>query len=138
MYCNNCEAQNPESSSFCNKCGSRLTGQNPSVQPGVPIGPARKIDGLAIVSMVLGIVSFLPPFVVCSIPAIVMGAVSLNHIKKEPTLEGRGMATAGLIGGSMALVIYICLIIIFLIFALTTTTTSSAVSVSANSGRLLF
>jgi len=138
MYCNNCGAQNPEGSSFCSKCGSSLTGQNPSIPPEVPAAPARKTDGLAVAALVLGIVSFLPPFMVCSIPAIVMGAISMNRIKKDPSLAGKGMAMAGLICGSAAIVIWICLIIIGLIFAFTTTSTSSGVSVSALGGWLLF
>jgi hypothetical protein len=132
MYCNNCGAQNPEGSSFCSKCGNRLTpAQVMPQQTPAAATPARKTNGLAIAALVLGIASFVPPLAICSIPAIIMGAIALNQIKKDPALEGRGMALAGLICGSIVLFLWICLIILFIVLAATSTTTTSDFWVSA-------
>jgi hypothetical protein len=138
MYCNDCGAQNPDGSSFCSKCGSRLPAQTPAVPPQADAIPARKTDGLAVAAMVLGIASFLPPFAICSVPAIVMGAVAMNQLKKDPALEGKSMAMAGLICGSIVLFIWICLITLAIVFAVARNPTTSGVSVSTLAGRLVF
>jgi len=132
MYCNNCGAQNSDGSSFCSKCGNRLS-QATSVpqQTQVTAVPARKTNGLAIAALVLGIASFLPPFAICSIPAIILGAIALNQIKKEPAIEGKGMALAGLICGSIVLFLWICLIIFGIVVAITDSSTTSDFWVSA-------
>jgi len=137
MYCNNCGAPNPDESAFCNKCGNRLLPQQsiPQQSQGTA-APARKTNGLAIAALVLGIASFLPLFAICSIPAIIIGVIALNQIKKEPAIEGKGMAMAGLICGSIVLFLWICLIIFGIVLAITDSSTSSdfwvcALSVSA-------
>jgi hypothetical protein len=132
MYCNNCGAQNSDKNSFCSKCGNRLS-QATSVpqQTQVTAVPARKTNGLAIATLVLGIASFLPPFAICSIPAIILGAIALNQIKKEPAIEGKGMALAGLICGSIVLFLWICLIIFGIVVAITDSSTTSDFWVSA-------
>jgi len=77
----------------------------PPVQPFVP--PAyqpygawtptpTKTNGLAIASMVLGIVWV---YWIGSILAIVFGHVALSQIKKNPNQTGRGMAIAGVVLG---------------------------------------
>ena len=137
MYCNNCGAQNPDDSSFCSKCGSKFAPQQTPPQQTVPqqqqatAAPARKTNGLSIAALVLGLVGILPPFAICSIPAIIMGAIALNQIKKEPALEGKGLALAGLIIGSVILALWILLIIFIVVLAVTSSTTSSDFWVSA-------
>jgi len=132
MYCNNCGAQNPDESSFCNECGSRLAPQqNTAQQPQATVVPARKTNGLAIAALVLGIAGFILPLGICSIPAIVLGIIALNQIKKEPAIEGKGMAMAGIICGSIALFLWICLIIFWIVVAITSTSTSYDFWVSA-------
>ena len=122
MYCTNCGAKNPEGSAYCNNCGHKLTPQAVPQQTQGAAVPARKTNGLAIAALVLGIASVIPPLAICSIPAIVLGAVALNQIKKEPELEGRGMALTGLICGSVILALWI-LIGIFIAFVTATSTT---------------
>jgi hypothetical protein len=132
MYCTNCGAQNPDESSFCSKCGNRLTPQQSMTQqPQATAVPARKTNGLAIAALILGIAGFLPPFAICSIPAIIMGVIALNQIKKEPAFEGKGMALAGIICGSIVLFLWICLIIFWVVVAITSSSTSSDFWVSA-------
>ena len=131
MYCNNCGAPNLDESAFCNKCGNRLVPQQSMPQQFQGTAPTRKTNGLAIAALVLGIASFLPPFAICSIPAIILGVIALNQIKKEPAVEGKGMAMAGLICGSIVLFLWICLIIFGIVVAITDSSTSSDFWVSA-------
>lgn len=87
-------------------------GGGPGGQPGQPS------SGLAVTSMVLGIVSLpacicWPLAVVLAIAAIVLGVMAKNKIKAGQA-SGNGMATAGIICGAVALVlIAISLIIAF-------------------------
>ena len=132
MFCNNCGAPNPDENAFCNKCGNRLVPQQSMPQQSqVTAAPTRKTNGLAIAALVLGIASFLPPFAICSIPAIILGVIALNQLKKEPAVEGKGMAMAGLICGSIVLFLWICLIIFGIVVAITDSSTSSDFWVSA-------
>ena len=67
-----------------------------------PAGPGESrpvsTSGLAIASLVC---SLIVPF--GCIPAVICGHVALGRIKKEPALQGRGLALAGLIIGYVAL-----------------------------------
>ena len=63
---------------------------------------AQKNSGLAVASLVLGIL-FCVPF--ASIVAIILGAVALSQISKAPDqLKGRGMAIAGICLGGVSVV----------------------------------
>lgn len=75
-----------------------------------------KNDGLAISSMVLGIIGILFIFVpglnfigiLCGILAIVFGIISKNRIAVSgETLSGTGMAQAGFILGTITIAIFI-------------------------------
>lgn len=75
-----------------------------------------KNDGLAISSMVLGIVGILFIFVpglnfvgiLCGVLAIVFGIISKNRIATSgETLSGTGMAQAGFILGTITVAIFI-------------------------------
>lgn len=65
----------------------------------------EKTHGLAIASLVCGIVGFvLMGFVVLGVLAIIFGAISLKKIRRSGGfLTGRGMAIAGLVLGIVAL-----------------------------------
>lgn len=62
---------------------------------------APRTDGMSIVALVCGILSFLIPLVglVLAILAIVFGAIGMGRTKRNPELKGRGMAIAGLVLG---------------------------------------
>ena len=68
-----------------------------------------KTSGLAIGSLVTGILGILIPFIggLFAITAIVLGIISMKQIKKDPDLKGRGMAIAGLILGILSIVLII-------------------------------
>ena len=72
---------------------------------------APRTSGMAIASLVLGLVSFFCS-VFTGIPAIILGALGLSEIgRSKGRLQGRGMAIAGLIcGGLTTLVVPILLI----------------------------
>jgi hypothetical protein len=77
----------------------------------------RQTSALAVVSLVSGILGWLPLPVIGSIVAIVTGHLARGEIRREPgRLEGDGMALAGLILGYGALVLGIFAIFAMLVF----------------------
>ena len=76
--------------------------------PGAPYGygyamvPQTATNGLAIASMVLGIVWI---YWIGSILAVVFGHIALRQIKRSPYQTGQGMAIAGLVLGYVGLAI---------------------------------
>jgi hypothetical protein len=89
-------------------------GGYPNYQPPPP--PAGASTGLAIASLVLGILS-VPCFcftwfdLPLAIVAIILGVLALNKVKTGQG-GGKGMATAGLILGSIGLILALVLIIV--------------------------
>ena len=96
--------------------GDYAYGQQPSGaygQPGYGAygAPPRSTSGLAITSLVLGIVGLL----FCgltSIPGAVVGHMALNRIKRTGE-EGQGMAMGGLITSYITIVLWVILWILF-------------------------
>jgi hypothetical protein len=75
--------------------------------------PEQKVtSGMAIAALVMGILNFVP-FVnfVSWLFAIIFGHLALSQIKEDPSIEGRGMAVAGLVITYTLLAIGICLLI---------------------------
>jgi prepilin-type processing-associated H-X9-DG protein len=66
-------------------------------------------SGKAVWSLVLGIMSFV---LMCftGIPAIILGALALGDIRRQPGgLKGSGLATAGIVTGSIGTVLLLCM-----------------------------
>jgi hypothetical protein len=90
-------------------------------QPGGPVPPpyyyqaypARKTNGLSIAAMVCGICGFV--YLVPAILGVVFGCISLRQIRRDGT-DGRGMAIAGIVTGSLWLAL-VALIVILVIAA---------------------
>ena len=83
----------------------------PTMQPVMPN------SGLAIASMVCGIVSILFCYVhaIVAIPAVICGHMALRRISDSPVpMAGRGMAIAGLVTGYLALIFQLCWIGFFI------------------------
>lgn len=98
MRCPKCKVENPDNAASCWFCNSILT-------PVAPSGPIQgiKTSGLAIASLVLGILSPLTCFVT-AIPAIIFGIVALVKISKSVgRLKGSGLAIAGIVIGPATL-----------------------------------
>ena len=135
MFCPKCGAANNDGVRFCSACGNELAApqqapvQQAPVQPmpgapmpgapmpgapmpGAPVPtPATPGKGLAIASMVLGIVSFFCFGIICGILAIILGGVAKSKGCKS------GMATAGIVCGVVGLALYIITLIFFNPFA---------------------
>ena len=75
-----------------------MTDQQPPQQPPqyVQVSPRGPTSGLGIASMVLGIIWL---YWIGSILAVIFGHVALSRIRKDPSIQGRGMAIAGLVLG---------------------------------------
>lgn len=95
----------------------------PGAYPGQSYAPAQNYgsgyqvtgyaptNGLAIASLVCGLVQFLGFWIVSGIPAIIMGHIARRQIKLSGE-QGDGMALAGLILGYIGLVLGIIFVII--------------------------
>ena len=86
-------------------------GAAPSLQPPVAPGAlppalgAKPQSGLAITSLVLGIMSFVGCSIITGIPAIITGHIALNRTRKSPQqFGGGGLAVSGLALGYASLV----------------------------------
>lgn len=67
-------------------------------------GLPRK-DGLAVAAMWLGIASLLVLGLVAGPLAVILGVRSLGRMKRDPALEGRGTAIAGIVLGAVGFVL---------------------------------
>jgi len=89
--------------------GQQAYGQQPYGQP--PYGGPPRTEGLAVASLVLGIVGLVGCLVVAPILAIVFGLQAKTKISQNPAaLQGAGMAQAGFVLGIIGLaldVVYI-------------------------------
>lgn len=95
------------------------------VVPGAPAGPTTVVvappsSNLAVWALVCGCVSILC-WLLASIPAIILGHMARSQIKKNPGMQGGGMALAGLILGYVTLVfsiLYISVVGVSVLIAL--------------------
>jgi len=73
-------------------------------QPPVLPSP-RRTEPLSIWSLVLGILSIAGCSLFAGIPAVICGHVGLVRIKRDPSLDGKGIAVAGLITGYISVLV---------------------------------
>lgn len=102
MYCSKCGAENVEGATVCAGCGGAFVFQT------------RRISGLAIASMVLGLVgcSKLGVFGAASIAGLILGVVALSKINKSNgLLEGRGFAIAGVATSAGVLILAVAMLL---------------------------
>jgi prepilin-type processing-associated H-X9-DG protein len=90
----------------CPDCGREVVVPKPVVDPYLEPQAfdrvATKTSGMAITSLVLGILSMIGCFFFTGLPAIIFGALGLSSIGKNPKrLEGKGLAIAGIVTGSL-------------------------------------
>lgn len=71
-------------------------------------------SGLALAALACGIMSFF--FFLPAIPAIVLGHAARGAIRRDPSLTGKGMATAGMLIGYFIVVCGIASVLVFLLF----------------------
>jgi type IV pilus assembly protein PilA len=116
--CPRCRATVHDGVSFCPACGTSMgsTGnllppQAPA--PPLPYGVAQATSGKAVGSLVCGILSVIILPLFASIPAVILGHISLSEIRKSAgRLHGKGMAIAGLVMGyfSVAFIPFVLII----------------------------
>ena len=76
-----------------------------------------RTSALAVISLVFGIVGWLPVPVIGSIVAIVTGHLARAEIRRDPQgLEGDGLAIAGLVLGYAALALWVLTIMVVFLF----------------------
>ena len=77
-------------------------------------------SGLALASLICGVLSLVFLGILTAIPAVICGHMGLNQLKREPDAydpSGRGMAIAGLVMGYLTIAIT-ALVIIFIVVAI--------------------
>lgn len=94
----------------------RVLAQSPSGPPPLPytkqvVTDSGKTPGIAIASLVLGLLSLAFIGFFASVPAIICGHLALIRIKKTQTRKGRGLALTGLILGYVVTLLYAALFI---------------------------
>lgn len=92
-FCANCGNEVAPNAAACLNCG-HPTG----VGVALP-GAQGRTDGSAIGALILGIMGIISCPLVLSIPAIILGKKSLAAIEADPSLQGDGMARAGVVLG---------------------------------------
>jgi hypothetical protein len=94
-------------------------GSNLPPAPSTPFGaPQGQQNGLAIGSLICGILSLICFGPLTAIPAIILGFLAMTKIKTDPArYGGRGMAIAGIATGAISLVVLVLYIIFVIILA---------------------
>jgi hypothetical protein len=111
MLCPRCGKENPEEQTVCSACGAPLS-QTGQWAPG-----PRRTSGLAIASLVVGIVGLL----MLGVPALVglpLGIVALVQINRsQGRLSGKGLAIGGIcLGGCSLLLVPLVAAMVFPVF----------------------
>jgi prepilin-type processing-associated H-X9-DG protein len=100
MYCPKCGTENPDDVQLCRSCSWVLTSISITAQ-----NPNAKTSGLAITSLVLGILSIFTLFLTV-LPAIILGIISIFKIEKSAgQLKGKGLAIAGIVVSGVSLIL---------------------------------
>jgi len=87
--------------------------QPPGYEPRTPM-PKKETPGIAIASLVCGILSWVCVGLLAAIPAVITGHLALGRIKRSAgALGGRGLAIAGLILGYTSIVALAVLLVLF-------------------------
>lgn len=98
MYCQKCDAENPDDAHRCLSCGYEFA-------PVSAVPVAAKTSGVAIAALVLGILAFLTCGIT-ALPAIICGIVALVKISgSNGLLKGKGMAITGLVLSAILIVL---------------------------------
>src|SRR5260221_14522519 len=75
--------------------------------------PVVKTEPLAIWSFVLSLLSLVCCGFILGIPGVVCGHLALSKLQKEPQSQGKGLATAGLVIGYVAIAFWLIYVVFF-------------------------
>jgi hypothetical protein len=81
---------------------------SPVPPPGYYYAQQGRTSGLAVASMVLGIVWV---YWIGSILAVIFGHIAISQTNRDPNLRGRGMAVAGLVLGYVGIALLVVTIL---------------------------
>jgi len=85
-------------------------------QTGTSLPPRPQTNGLAIASLVLGLVGLVTCNCLTVVPGIVLGHIGLSQIRRSGGAQtGRRMAVGGLVTGYITLVLSIMLTVAFIV-----------------------
>jgi hypothetical protein len=118
-FCTYCGSDMSDAATACPKCGHPRGGASARTAGG------RRTEGSAVASLVLGIAGFVVCPLICSVIAVVLGNQAKTKIAIDPSLDGEGMAKAGVILGWIGIGLSALAIVGFVLLAIYGTTTSS-------------
>ena len=124
MICPNCGAENPEERDFCQSCGAPL--REPATVPTPPspvyTAPAAPTtSGLAVASLIMGIVGWFLLPLVGNVLAIIFGYMAKKEIAQSGgRLTGEGLAVVGLVLGYAGVGVWLLGILAFVLFGVGT------------------
>lgn len=102
---------------FATQVATQTTGGAPgaAVAPVAPVGVPQ--NGMAITSLVLGIVSIMAgTLILTAIPGAICGHIARRQIRESPHAQaGDGMAIAGLILSYIAIILTLAVIVMFIV-----------------------
>jgi len=106
MNCPNCGKEMVAGAKFCANCGAAVSSAAQAAgQAGPRVSRRGRTSGLAIASLVLGILGFFS-WGLAGIAGIITGVMALGRIKDSQGREkGRGLALAGIITGAASTVL---------------------------------
>jgi hypothetical protein len=78
-----------------------------------PSTAGAKTEPLAIWSFVLSVFSLICCGFILGIPGVICGHLALSKLQKEPQLQGKGLATAGLVIGYVAIAFWLTYVVFF-------------------------
>jgi len=86
----------------------------------LPAAPSRPTSALAITSLVSGILGWTLLPLLGSLAAVICGHMARAEIRRDPSLDGDGMAVAGLVLGwvsiGLGVLALICIVLVVLFF----------------------
>jgi uncharacterized membrane protein YvbJ len=117
-FCANCGHQVSDTAVSCPECG------HPTGRAGPYAAVGTRTEGTAVTALILGIAGFAVCPLICHILAIIFGNQALKKIRNDPSLQGEGLARAGVILGWIG----VALVGIFILFAIIAVVTGSSTS----------
>ncbi len=86
--------------------------------PGMVTAVPPQMNGMALASLILGIVSFvMGALALTGIPAVICGHIARRQIRENPlTQSGDGMAVGGLVTGYLSILLSVVMVVFFVVF----------------------